>query len=44
MSVLQHFGSITKGVLGLGDLVFFVSVIMTFLFVNIVVVELKKAD
>ena len=44
LSFLQHFSSITKGVIDLRDLVFFGSVIAVFLFANTVLVELKKAD
>jgi ABC-2 type transport system permease protein len=43
-SFLSHFNAITRGVIDLRDLVFFVSVIALFLFANSVIVELKKAD
>jgi len=43
-SFLTHFDAISKGVLDLRDLVFFVSVIAFFLFTNAVVIDLKKAD
>ena len=43
-SFLTHFTSITKGVIDLRDLVFFVSLIACFLFMNAVAIELKKAD
>ncbi len=43
MSFLTHFQSVTKGVVDIRDLVFFVSMIVFWLFVNVVVVEMKKA-
>ena len=43
-SFLTHFSAITRGVIDLRDLVFFVSVIALFLYANSVIVELKKAD
>jgi len=43
-SFLGHFSAIVRGVIDLRDAVFFVSVIALFLFVNAIVVELKKAD
>jgi ABC-2 type transport system permease protein len=44
LSFLTHFSAITKGVIDLRDLVFFVSLIACFLFMNAVAIELKKAD
>jgi ABC-2 type transport system permease protein len=43
-SFLTHFDAITRGVIDLRDAVFFVSVIALFLFANVILVELKKAD
>jgi len=44
LSFLAHFIDITRGQLGLSDLVYFVSVIALFLGINAWAVELKKAD
>lgn len=43
-SFLTHFQAISKGVIDLRDLVYFVSLIGFFLFANAAIVELKKAD
>ena len=43
-SFLTHFSSITRGVIDLRDAVFFLSVIGIALFVNTLIVEMKKAD
>jgi len=43
-SFQAHFGAISKGVIDIRDLVFFGSVIGFFLFVNALVLDLKKAD
>ncbi len=43
-SFLIHFNGITKGVIDLRDLVFFISLIAFFLFANTVLVDLKKAE
>ena len=43
-SFLTHFQAITRGVLDLRDLVFFLSTIAAFLFANAVIVEMRKAD
>jgi ABC-2 type transport system permease protein len=43
-SFLTHFGAISRGVIDLRDMVFFASFIGVFLFLNAVVIELKKAD
>ena len=43
-SFMTHFGAIARGVIDLRDLVFFASVIGVFLFMNAIVIELKKAD
>ena len=42
-SFLTHFNSVTKGVIEANDLVFFASLIVFWLFANVVVVELRKA-
>lgn len=42
-SFLTHFNAVTKGVIEANDLVFFMSLIVFWLFANIVVVELRKA-
>jgi ABC-2 type transport system permease protein len=44
LSFLSHFERITKGVLEVSSLVFYVSLIVFALFVNRIFVELKKAD
>lgn len=43
-SFLSHFGDISKGVIDLRDLVYFVSLIVFWLFANAVVIDMKKAD
>ena len=42
-SVLGHFAAITRGVIDLRDLVYFVSVIIAFLAANAILVDLEKA-
>ena len=42
MSFLVHFESITKGVIEIRDFLFYLSVIVFWLFLNVVVVEFKK--
>jgi ABC-2 type transport system permease protein len=44
LSFMTHFGAIAKGVLGLQDLLYFVSVIMVWLVATSVVVEMKQAQ
>jgi ABC-2 type transport system permease protein len=44
MSVLSHFDSISRGVVNLGSLVFFLSLIALALFANAVAVDQKKAS
>ena len=44
MSVLSHFERITRGVLELPTLIFFVSMIVFFLFATVIAVEQKKAE
>jgi len=43
-SFQTHFGSISRGLIDLRDLIFFGSLIGVFLFMNAIVIELKKAD
>jgi ABC-2 type transport system permease protein len=43
LSFMTHFGAITKGVLGLNDLLYFFSVILVWLLATTVVVEMKQA-
>lgn len=42
LSFLTHFGAVTKGVIDLRDILFFLSMIAFWLFANVIVVELKK--
>jgi len=42
-SFLTHFGAIARGVLDVRAIIFFLSLIVLFLFINVQVVELKKA-
>jgi hypothetical protein len=44
MSFIQNFNDISRGVFGLPNLVFYVSMIVFFLFANAIIVEQKKAD
>ena len=44
LSFLAHFTDISKGVLDLRDVVYFVSLIVAFLFANAVAVERLKAE
>jgi len=44
LSFYGHFGSISKGVIGLADLGYFVLVIGFWLVANMIVLEMKKAD
>jgi ABC-2 type transport system permease protein len=44
LSFMGHFASIQRGVVDLRDVFYFGSVIALFLFANVVLVELKKAD
>ena len=43
-SFLTHFQAVSKGVLQAGDIVYFVSLIVFWLFVNAVVIEWRKAE
>jgi ABC-2 type transport system permease protein len=44
LSFMSHFGAIAKGVLGLQDLLYFVSVITVWLLATSVVIEIKQAQ
>jgi ABC-2 type transport system permease protein len=44
LSFLSHFDRISKGVVQLSSIVFYVSLIVFALFANRVIVEIKKAD
>lgn len=43
-SFLAHFSAISKGVIDLRDLIFFVSLSAFFLFVNAIIIEMKKGN
>jgi ABC-2 type transport system permease protein len=43
-SIFGHFAAITRGVVDLRDLVYFLSLIIAFLAANAILVDLKKAD
>ena len=43
-SFLTHFRAISKGVLDLRDIIYFLSMITLWLFLNVTVIEMKKAD
>ena len=43
-SLFGHFNAITRGVIDLRDLVYFLSIIVAFLAANAVLIDLKKAD
>jgi ABC-2 type transport system permease protein len=43
-SILGHFTAITRGVIDLRDLIYFISVMIAFLSANAIIVDLKKAD
>jgi ABC-2 type transport system permease protein len=44
MSFLGHFSAITRGVIDLRDVAYFVSVMIAFLFANVILVDLEKAE
>jgi len=44
MSFLTHFNSIVKGVIDIRDLIYFASFIGCWLFANVILIEMKKAD
>ncbi len=43
-SFLTHFDSLSKGVIDLRDLIYFISLMAIWLFANVIVIEMKKAD
>ena len=43
-SFLTHFNAISKGVLDLRDIIYFVSLMGFWLFTNVILIEMKKAD
>jgi ABC-2 type transport system permease protein len=43
-SFLTHFNAMSKGVIDLRDLIYFISLMAVWLFANIVFIEMKKAD
>jgi ABC-2 type transport system permease protein len=43
-SFLGHFGAITRGVIDLRDLVYFLSVMIAFLAANAILIDLEKAE
>jgi len=44
MSFLDHFNAITRGVLDVRDLAYFLSIMIAFLFANAILVDLEKAE
>ncbi len=44
MSFLDHFSAITRGVLDVRDVAYFVSIMIAFLFANAILVDLEKAE
>lgn len=44
LSFLTHFDSIARGVIDLRDIIYFVSVIAFWLYANVVIIEMKKAN
>ena len=44
ISFLGHFGAITRGVIDLRDMFYFVSIIIAFLAANAILVDLEKAE
>lgn len=44
MSFLGHFSAITRGVIDVRDLAYFLSIIIAFLGANVILIDLKKAD
>lgn len=44
LSFLTHFDSIARGVIDLRDVIYFLSVIAFWLYANVVIIEMKKAD
>lgn len=44
ISLLDHFSAITRGVLDMRDVTYFVSIMIAFLFANAILVDLEKAE
>ena len=44
ISFLGHFGAITRGVIDLRDVFYFVSIMIAFLAANAILVDLEKAE
>ena len=44
MSFISHFSAITRGVIDLRDVAYFISVMIAFLFANAILVDLEKTD
>ena len=44
ISFLGHFGAITRGVIDLRDVFYFVSIIIAFLAANAILVDVEKAE
>ena len=44
LSFLTHFSSLSKGVLDIRDVLYFLLVIAAWLYANVIVLDLKKAD
>ena len=44
LSFLTHFDNLSKGVIDLRDIIYFLSIIAFWLYVNVVIIEMKKAD
>jgi ABC-2 type transport system permease protein len=44
ISFLDHFSAITRGVLDIRDLAYFVLIMIAFLFANAILVDLEKAE
>lgn len=43
-SFLTHFSAISKGVIDLRDLIYFISLIAFWIYINVIIIEAKKAD
>jgi ABC-2 type transport system permease protein len=44
MSFLTHFNAISRGVIDLRDVVYFLAMIGTWLYATVIVIDIKKAD
>jgi ABC-2 type transport system permease protein len=43
-SLIAHFNSVTRGVIDIRDIAYFISVMVAFLFANVILVDLEKAE